>query len=58
MWGEFQLPPHIVGDMGGAVGALAPPKTPYVGWGAVWGAPLEQALDPPRKRKKVVNVLK
>ena len=28
MWGEFQLPPHIGGAVGGAVGALAPPKAP------------------------------
>ena len=45
MWGEFQLPPHIGGVVRGAVGALAPPKPPYVGWGALSRAPLEEALE-------------
>ena len=28
-------PPVYRGSCGGAVGALAPPKPPYVGWGVV-----------------------
>ena len=34
-WGEFQLPPCIGGAVGGAVGALAPPKAPLCRVGGV-----------------------
>ena len=43
MWGEFHLSPYAGGALGGAVGALLPPKPPYVGWGELSGAPLELA---------------
>ena len=42
MWGEFQLPPYIEGAVGGTVGSDF--RSPDMGWGEGWGAPLELAL--------------
>ena len=44
MWEEFQLPLYIEGALGGTVGGNFPPNSPYIRWGAVYRAPLEQAL--------------
>ena len=45
MWGEFQLPPHIGGAVGGAVGALAPPKAPLCRVGGGLGCAVGASLS-------------